>query len=91
VDINSPRQSFNCPELAQPEFSHLVAATWALIAHERLSDAGPRWGLFSPDNPLAAQPLTQRIAAYAEVGRTLDPSDPGPGVDHPLVKSWQKG
>jgi hypothetical protein len=91
VDINSPRQSFNCPELAQPEFSHLVAATWALIAHERLSDAGPRWGLFNPDNPLAAQPLTQRIAAYAEVGRTLDPSDRGSGVDHPLVKSWQKG
>ena len=88
VDINSPRQSFNCPELAQPEFSHLVAATWALIAHERLSDAGPRWGLFHPDNPLAAQPLPQRIAAYAEVGRTLDPSDPGSGVDHPLVKSW---
>ena len=91
VDINSPRQSFNCPELAQPEFSHLVAATWALIAHERLSDDGPRWGLFHPDNPLARLPLERRIAAYAEVGRTLDPSDPGSGVDHPLVKSWGKG
>jgi hypothetical protein len=78
VDINSPRQSFNCPELALPEFTHLVAATWALIAHERLSDAAPKCGLFHPDNPLAALPLDQRIAAYAEAGRSLDPSDLGP-------------
>jgi hypothetical protein len=88
VDINSPRQSFNCPELTLPEFSHLISATWALIAHERLCDAGPRYGLFHQDNPLAALPLARRIAAYAEVGRTLDPSDLGPAVMHPLVASW---
>jgi hypothetical protein len=88
VDINSPRQSFNCPELALPEFSHLVGATWALIAHERLSEAGPRWGLFHADNPLARLPLERRIAAYAEVGEALDPSDPGPAIAHPLVASW---
>jgi len=88
VDINNPRQSFNCPELALPQFSHLIAATWALIAHERLSDADPRYGLFHPDNPLARLPLARRIAAYSEVGRTLDPSDRGPADTHPLVGSW---
>jgi len=72
VDINSPRQSFNCPELLRPEFDHLLGATWALIAHERLADADPRLGLFSPDNPLAGRPLAKRLAAYAEVGRCLD-------------------
>lgn len=33
-DINSPRQSFICTQLADPRFSHLVDATWRLIAHE---------------------------------------------------------
>jgi hypothetical protein len=33
-DINTPRQSFLCPQLAQPQFKHLVAATWALIKRE---------------------------------------------------------
>src|SRR5208283_2987584 len=73
VDINSPRQSFNCPELALPEFSHLVGATWALIAHELLADRDPRYGIFHPDNPLSALPLEKRIAAYAEVGSSPDP------------------
>jgi hypothetical protein len=88
VDINSPRQSFNCPELMLPEFSHLIDATWALIAHEKLGDAGERYGLFHPGNPLAGLPLKERIASYAEVGRTLDPTDPRPAVEHPLVASW---
>ncbi len=89
VDINSPRQSFNCPELQMPEFSHLIGATWALIAHERLSDSHPRFGLFHPDNPLARLPLTDRIAEYAEVGRTLDPSAERPAEEHPRVVSWE--
>jgi hypothetical protein len=38
VDINSPRQSFNCPELLRPEFAHLVAATKRLAEHEREAD-----------------------------------------------------
>jgi hypothetical protein len=90
VDINSPRQSFNCPELLLPEFSPLIDATWALIAHERLADCEERYGLFRSDNPLADLPLQRRIAAYAKVGRTLDPSDPGPALMHPVVKSWEQ-
>jgi hypothetical protein len=73
VDINSPRQSFNCPELALPEFSHLVGATWALIAHELLADADPRFGIFHPGNPLASLPLEKRLAVYAEAGSSGDP------------------
>ena len=69
VDINSPRQSFNCPELQLPEFSHLIGATWALIAHERLGQEDARYGLFHPDNPLAGRSLAERIDAYAAVGK----------------------
>jgi len=89
VDINSPRQSFNCPELQMPEFSHLIGATWALIAHERLSDAEPRLGLFHPDNPLSALPLVERVAEYAAVGESLDPSDERPATEHPRAAPWR--
>lgn len=34
-DINSPRQSFICPQLENPGFSNLVESTWQLIKHER--------------------------------------------------------
>jgi len=76
VDINSPRQSFNCPELRRPEFANLGDATWALVAHERLSSADSEAGLFSPGNPLASLDLARRLSAYAEAGRALDPSHP---------------
>ncbi|MDR3337494.1 MAG: PHP domain-containing protein [Treponema sp.] len=38
VDINSPRQSFNCPELLRPEFANLIDTTWALSAHEKRNE-----------------------------------------------------
>lgn len=34
-DINSPRQSFICPQLNAPQFRHLTDATWALIEREQ--------------------------------------------------------
>jgi hypothetical protein len=77
VDINSPRQSFNCPEVLRPEFVHLVDATWALIAHEKLQAVADRYGLFHPDNPLADRSLSERITAYASIGRRIDPRNPG--------------
>jgi hypothetical protein len=80
VDINSPRQSFNCPELRRPEFANLGDATWALVAHERLSSVDPNAGLFSSGNPLAQLPLSDRIRDYAKAGRALDlsrPQEPG--------------
>jgi hypothetical protein len=85
VDINSPRQAFNCPELRLPEFANLRDATWALVAHERLASIDPEAGLFTAGNPLAALGMPERLAAYAEAGRALDPSrpdDPGEVLDH---------
>jgi len=76
VDINQPRQSFNCPELRLPEFAHLVDSTWALAAHEALSSADPEAGIFSPGGPLAGAALPERTAAYAAAGRLLDPRQP---------------
>jgi hypothetical protein len=69
VDINSSRQSFNCPEVLLPPFRHLIDTTWALVAHERLSSLDRSLGLFAPDNPLAAEPLEERLAVYARAGR----------------------
>jgi hypothetical protein len=77
VDINNPRQSFNCPELRRPEFANLRDATWALVAHERLASADPKAGLFATGNPLSALGLSERLAAYAEAGHALDPARPG--------------
>ena len=68
VDINQPRQSFNCPELRRPEFAHLNASTWAMVAHEALASLDPSLGFFSPDNPYANLSLESRIALYAKVG-----------------------
>ena len=76
VDINSSRQSFNCPILLEPEFRHLVDAAWALIAHEKLAAADPKLALFSPENPMASQPLETRIAKYALIGKGMDHRKP---------------
>ena len=72
VDINSSRQSFNCPEVLQKEFRHLLDTTWALIAHERFSSVDTRYALFSENNPLAPLNLPARLAAYAVMGKKLD-------------------
>jgi len=76
VDINSSRQSFNCPEVLRDEFRHLLDTTWALIAHERLASVDERYGLFSEGNPLASAALTQRLAFYASLGKKLDLHNP---------------
>jgi len=76
VDINSSRQSFNCPEVLAPEMSRLLDATWALVAHEKLSGLDPALGLFHPDNPLAGRPLVERIDEYGKAGRAIDPERP---------------
>jgi hypothetical protein len=69
VDINSPRQVFQCPEIRRPEFALLVESTWALAAHEKLASADPGRGLFNPQDPLAGKSLAERIAAFAAMGR----------------------
>lgn len=76
VDVNSSRQSFNCPEVLAPSMERLLDATWALVAHEKLSGLDASLGLFSGRGPLARLPLAARVESYAAVGRGLDPEDP---------------
>ena len=76
VDINSSRQSFNCPEVLLPESRHLLDTTWALIAHERLASVDERYGLFSEKNPIASMGLPGRIDFYAKLGKKLDLYNP---------------
>jgi hypothetical protein len=84
VDINSSRQSFNCPILLEPEFRHLADAAWALIAHEKLAAADPKLALFSPNNPLVELSLEARIARYAEIGKKMDHTRPETAIE--LIK-----
>jgi hypothetical protein len=72
VDINSSRQSFNCPEVLRDDSRHLLDTTWALIAHERLASVDERYGLFSDKNPVASMNLAGRLAFYAKLGKKLD-------------------
>jgi hypothetical protein len=90
VDINSSRQSFNCPEVLRDEFRHLLDTTWALIAHERLASADKRYGLFSEDNPLGSLSLAERLAAYAGYGKKLDLHHPEESAAK-IVLEIQKG
>lgn len=71
VDINTPRQQFNCPELQRPELAHLNDATWAMVAHEQLAEADLALALFADDNPLAGLPLTERVQRYSRLGRGI--------------------
>lgn len=81
VDINSSRQSFNCPILLEPEFRHLADAAWALIAHEKLAAVDPKLALFSPENPFAELSLEERIAKYAEIGKKTDHTQPERAIE----------
>ena len=80
VDINSSRQSFTCSEVMLPEYRHLIDATWALIAHEKLSASDPRQGLFSKKTTQSIPDLVERVAEYAAIGRSIDPRDPEASV-----------
>lgn len=68
-DINTPSQSFICPQLQQPEFHHLVTATWALIGHEKAATEDIAKGMFSAETLAAMPALSQRIRHFAEIGR----------------------
>lgn len=76
VDINSSRQSMNCPELLQPSCRHLVDSAWALVAHEKLSTVDAKLGLFHPANPYAQKSLDERLGMYASLGRKMDSHHP---------------
>jgi hypothetical protein len=76
VDINHPRQSFNCPIIMKSQFSHLVDMTWALIAHEKLAHFNPVYALFHERNPFFSKTLKNRLKIYSLIGRAIDPACP---------------
>ena len=64
-DINQPRQSFICEELAKPEFRHLKKATFALIGHEMCATKDIENAMFSEKN--RRHPLSVRIDYYSSL------------------------
>ncbi len=73
-DINSPRQSFICEALKDPAFSNLIDSTWALIAHERLSDESPEKGMFSEETIRKYPDINERVKIFATMGRAMGSS-----------------
>ncbi|MBE5766860.1 MAG: PHP domain-containing protein [Clostridiales bacterium] len=70
-DINSPRQSFVCEAQRDPAFSHLMTATWALIAHEWRATENPDDGIFSAKSETLWPSLDERIKAFAQFGEKM--------------------
>jgi hypothetical protein len=68
-DINTSRQSFVCPALAQPTFRHLNAATWALIGHEAAAGQRIEDGMFSEETLRKYLSLMQRISIFETAGK----------------------
>lgn len=71
-DINSPRQSFICPALADPAYAHLRVATYALIGHEKAASEDTARSMFSDETKSAYPSLDDRIAVYAKLGGYAD-------------------
>ena len=68
-DINTSRQSFICPALAQPAFRHLNTATWALIGHEAAAARRIEDGMFSQETVRKYPSLAQRIPVFEAIGK----------------------
>ncbi|MDO5672619.1 MAG: PHP domain-containing protein [Actinomycetaceae bacterium] len=69
VDINQPRQTFNCPQLQDPANAHLNTTTWALVAHEALSNVDHTLSILGQGNPI--ENLDTRLETYARLGHAL--------------------
>ena len=80
VDINSPRQSFNCPEVLEPENTHLIDSAWALVVHERVADVEAELGLSVRSGELARLSPLQRVQTLARAAGGIDwRGEPDPG------------
>ena len=67
-DINSPRQSFICPALSDPSYSHLTTSTYALIGHEKAATEDLSKSMFSAETIKKYPELDTRVNVYAEIG-----------------------
>ncbi len=70
-DINSPRQSFICEALANPNYSHLMTATYALIGHEKSASVEQSKGMFSAETCEKIPDLSERVKVYSEIGKQI--------------------
>jgi len=68
-DINTSRQSFICPTLAQPAFRHLNTAAWVLIGHEAAASRQIGDSMFSEDTVRKYPSLAQRISIFETIGK----------------------
>lgn len=67
VDLNSSRQSINCPQLSDPAFSYLADSAWALVGHEYNIATGKNCLSFDPKQSIDS--LNKQIKEYAEIGK----------------------
>jgi hypothetical protein len=70
-DINQPRQSFICKQLAEPQFAHLVDTTWALVGHEIRATDNIANGMFADGRTLTPDEMKRRIDQYKMIGRSV--------------------
>jgi len=68
-DINSPRQSFICEILKNPELHNLVDSSWALIGHEKRVEEDLNEGLFSKKMIKKYPDLNRRIQVFKKAGK----------------------
>ena len=68
-DINSPRQSFICEILKNPELHNLVDSSWALIGHEKRVEEDLNEGLFSKKMIKKYPDLNERIQVFKKAGK----------------------
>lgn len=68
-DINQPRQSFICEQLADPRYAHLTDTTWALVGHEVAATKDLSNGMFSDGAALDMKQVAERIGKYKEIGQ----------------------
>jgi len=66
-DINSPRQSFTCPAMA--DYPALFDSTYALIGHEIAATNDVASGMFTENTINKMPALDERTAYFAEIGR----------------------
>jgi len=68
-DINSPRQSFICETLRNPEFYNLIDSAWALIGHEKMVESSFNRGMFSSKIVKRYPDMDKRIQVFKEIGK----------------------
>lgn len=66
-DINSPRQSFTCPAMA--DYPALFDSTYALIGHEICATEDETTGMFTNETINKMPTLEERTEFFAEIGR----------------------